>query len=130
MPLEVKKIDKKYQLSQYDSVKLQLLIELIFFRKLKLSISDINLLALLTIHDIVELNKFCAIATKFFYPTVTNEDFASKSQNIRNRLNKLQKQKYVYKDNQRINVAKELSIIKEKNLLLTYNFLTVESSKA
>lgn len=130
MPLEVKKIDKKYQVSQYDSVKFQLLTELIFFRKLKLSISDIELLALLAIYDIVELNKFCAIATKFFYPNVLNEEFASKSQNIRNRLNKLQKQKYVYKDNQRINVAKELSIIKEKNLLLTYNLLSIEPTKA
>lgn len=130
MGLEVKKIDKKYQISKYDSIRFQLLSELIFFRKLKLSLSDIDLLALLAIHNVIELNKFCAIATKFFYPEVKNEEFASKSQNIRNRLNKLQKQKYIYKDNQRINVATDLNIIKENNILLTYNLLIIESSKA
>ena len=129
MSLEVKKIEKKYKLSLYESVRYQLLTELIFFRKEQVTLSDIDLLALLALHKNIELNKFCNIATNYFYPTVPNYQFASKSQNIRNKLNKLQKQKIITRDNQRIKLN-NIDIAIDKTMLLTYNFLTIDASKA
>lgn len=129
MSQEVKKIDKKYRLSLYDSVRYQLLTELIFFRKEQITLNDIDLLALLSLYKNVELNKFCIIATNYFYPNVPSHQYATKSQSIRNRLNKLQKQKIITRDNQRIALS-NITVSIDKNMLLTYNFLTINDTKA
>lgn len=127
MGLEVKKVEKKYRLSLYEAVKYQLLTELIFFRKEQVTLGDIDLLALLAIYKVIELNKFCTIATNYFHPDVPRYQFASKSQNIRNKLNKLLKQGIITRDNQRISLN-NIPVATDKTMLLTYNFLSVDAS--
>ncbi len=127
MGLEVKKVEKKYRLSLYEAVRYQLLTELIFFRKEQVTLGDIDLLALLAMYKVIELNKFCTIATNYFHPDVPRHQFASKSQNIRNKLNKLLKQGIINRDNQRISLN-NISVATDKTMLLTYNFLSVDAS--
>lgn len=127
MGLEVKKIEKKYRLSLYEAAKYQLLTELIFFRKEQITLGDIDLLALLSLYKVIELNKFCTIATNYFHPDVPHYQFASKSQNIRNKLNKLLKQGIITRDNQRISLN-NISVATDKTMLLTYSFLSVDDS--
>lgn len=127
MGVEVKKVEKKYRLSLYEAVKYQLLTELIFFRKEQVTLGDIDLLALLAIYNGIELSKFCTIATNYFHPDVPNYQFANKSQNIRNKVNKLLKQKIINRDNQRISLN-NISVATDKTMLLTYNFLSVDDS--
>jgi coproporphyrinogen III oxidase-like Fe-S oxidoreductase len=130
MSIEVKKIEKKYKLSQYDLCRYQLLTQLLFFSKSKLNVSDIELLALLATEGTIELTKFCNSAVKLFYANVSNEQFASKSQGVRNKIAKLQKAGYIAKDNQRISLTDKVIIHLEKNILLTYQLLSVETIKA
>lgn len=127
MGVEVKKVEKKYRLSLYEAVRYQLLTELIFLRKEQVTLGDIDLLALLAIYKVIELSKFCTIATNYFHPDVPNHQFASKSQNIRNKLNKLLKQGIINRDNQRISLN-NIPVATDKTMLLTYNFLSVDAS--
>lgn len=127
MGVEVTKVEKKYRLSLYEAVKYQLLTELIFLRKEQVTLGDIDLLALLAIYKVIELKKFCTIATNYFHPDVSNHQFANKSQNIRNKLNKLLKQGIINRDNQRISLN-NIPVATDKTMLLTYNFLSVDAS--
>ncbi len=127
MGIEVKKVEKKYRLSLYEAVRYQLLTELIFLRKEQVTLGDIDLLALLAIYKVIELSKFCTIATNYFHPDVPNHQFAIKSQNIRNKLNKLLKQGIINRDNQRISLN-NIPVATDKTMLLTYNFLSVDAS--
>lgn len=103
--------------------------EISFRKKDILSEFDLNILTLLALTKDIELSKFCTKMTKLLYPTIETEKFAIKSQTIRNRLSKLMKKNYVTKENGVITLNKDLNIVTERNMVITYNFYTVETNK-
>lgn len=131
--MEVSKIEKKYRLTHYDLVKYQVITEFVFFKKESLIDTDINLLTLLAIDGPVELTKFCNSVVKKTFPDILAEEFAVKSQNIRNKLGKLEKRGLIEKSDSYkkiIKIAISVPVLKTGNVLLDYKFLAVETSKA
>ena len=134
--MQVNRVQKKIRLNAYDLVKYQIITELIFFKKEHLIASDIELLTLLALWGPMELGKFCNAAAKKIYDINAMEEFAIRSQNIRNRISKLQSREFVVKTENKkdkrklIQVNPALDIHKSGNVLLNYNFLSVETTKA
>ena len=131
--MEVSKIEKKYRLTHYDLVKYQVITEFVFFKKESLIDTDIDLLTLLTMDGPVELTKFCNDVVKKTFPDIIAEEFAVKSQNVRNKLGKLEKRGLIEKSDSYkkiIQIAISVPVIKTGNVLLDYKFLAVETSKA
>lgn len=134
--MQVNRVQKKIRLNAYDLVKYQIITELIFFKKEHLIASDIELLTLLTLWGPIELGKFCNAAAKQIYDINAMEEFAIRSQNIRNRISKLQSRGFVVKSESKkdkrklIQLNPVFDIHKNGNVLLNYNFLSVETSKA
>ena len=131
MGTEVKKIHKKLRMTPYELVKFQLITELVFFRKENLIPSDIEILTLLTMCGQVEIGRFCNFAAKKMYKTMEMEEFAVRSQNIRNRLIKLEKRGFVNRitlstSRKGIELDKGIEIQSKGNLLLEYNFLALK----
>lgn len=131
--MEVSKIEKKYRLTHYDLVKYQVITEFVFFKKESLIDTDIDLLTLLAMDGPVELTKFCNEVVKKTFPDTIAEEFAVKSQNVRNKLGKLEKRGLIEKSDgykKIIQIAISVPVIKTGNVLLDYKFLAVETSKA
>lgn len=131
--MEVTKIERKYRLTHHDLVKYQVMTEFVFFRKEALSDADIDLLTLLAIVGPVELTKFCSMAVKQSSPNLEPEEFAVKSQNIRNKITKLEKRGFIKKSDsykKTIEIQSEVNIQRKGNILLDYKFLALETNKA
>ena len=131
--MEVNRIQKKIRVSAYDSVKYQIMTELMFFKKEHLIPSDMELLTLLALWGPMELGAFCTTAAKRIYPDIKPEEIAVRSQNVRNRIVKLEKRLLVEKSKsgkKMIQLADNIAVESKGNVLLDYNFLSVETSKA
>jgi hypothetical protein len=131
--MEVNRVQKKIRVSSYDVVKYQIITELIFFKKEHLIPSDIELLTLLALWGPIELGKFCNAAAKKLYKNIEMEEFSVRAQNVRNRMAKLEKRSIIEKINngkRQIQISRSLNIYGKGNVLLDYNILAVESTKA
>lgn len=131
--MEVNKVQKKIRVTPYDLVKYQIITNFIFFKKEHLIPSDIEILTMLALWGPVELSKFCNAAAKRLYGSVELEEFSVRAQNVRNRISKLEKRKIVVKskDNKKlIQITPSIDIYRKGNILLDYNLLSIESSKA
>ena len=131
--MEVKKINKKLKLSTSDIVRYQLLTEVLFFKKEYLIPSDLEILTLLVMWGPIELGGFCAAAAKVIYPESLPEELSTRAQNIRNRIVKLEKRKIVVKSKtgrKVIALNPNIEIHSKGNILLDYNYLAIETSKA
>ena len=131
--MEVNRVQKKIRVSSYDVVKYQIITELIFFKKEHLIPSDIELLTLLALWGPIELGKFCNAAAKKLYKNIEMEEFSVRAQNVRNRMAKLEKRSIIEKINngkRQIQISTSLNIYGKGNVLLDYNILAVESTKA
>lgn len=131
--MEVNKVQKKIRVTPYELVKYQVITSLIFFRKEHLIPSDIEILSMLALWGPVELSKFCNAAAKVLYGPMEPEEFSVRAQNVRNRVSKLEKRKIVVKsrDNKKlIMITPSIDIHRKGNILLDYNLLALESSKA
>jgi hypothetical protein len=129
--MEVNKIEKKFKLSRYDLVKYQIITELVFFKKEHIADTDLELLTWLGLHGPVDLTKFCSFVVKQTYVNIEPEDFAVKSQNIRNKITKLQKRGLVIKSNsykKMIELTNVITVHKVGNVLLDYKFLALETN--
>lgn len=129
--MEVTKVEKKYRLTHYDLVKYQVITEFVFFKKESLIDSDIELLALLGVHGPIDLTKFCNIAVKSAYPDIAPEDFGVRSQNVRNKLSKLEKRGFIKKSDtykKVIELKIDVPIVKQGNVLLDYKFLALATN--
>lgn len=121
----MEKIVKKYRTTKYQQIKIQLVIELIN-RKLSLIQGDLNILINLGMRGKTDLNVFCnEEAAKLLGED--SKDIFIKSQNIRNRLVKLEKLGLIIKEKESSKKTVRLpdGFLYETNndLLLTYNFL-------
>jgi hypothetical protein len=131
--MEVKKINKKLRLSTPDIVRYQLLTEILFFKKEYLIPSDLEILTLLVMWGPLELGGFCASAAKVIYPESLPEELSTRAQNIRNRIVKLEKRNIIVKSKtgrKVIALNPDIEVQSKGNILLDYNYLAVETSKA
>lgn len=131
--MEVVKIEKKYRLSRYDLVKYQIITELMFFKKQHISDSDLELLTWLGLKGPVDLTNFCNFVVKTENKDIQPEEFAVKSQNVRNKLSKLEKKGFVVKSEsykKMIEISPSIAVQRVGNILLDYKFLAVETSQA
>jgi hypothetical protein len=129
--MEVNKVEKKYRLTHYDLVKYQVITEFVFFKKENLIDTDLELLTLLALEGPVELTKFCNNAVKKTYPDIAPEEFGVRSQNIRNKLTKLEKRGLIRKSDsykKTIEIAMSVPVLKSGNVLLDYKFLALATN--
>lgn len=129
--MEVTKIEKKYRLSRYELVKYQLITDLLFFKKQHISDSDLDLLTWLGLKGPVDLTHFCNFIVKTTNQEIQPEEFAVKSQNVRNKLSKLEKKGFVVKSEtykKMIELSATLAVQRNGNILLDYKFLSVETA--
>ncbi len=131
--MEVKKVTKKLRVTTPDAIKYQLITEIVFFKNEYLIPSDLDILILLVKWGPMELVGFCMNAAKQLYPDTAPEDLSVRSQNVRNRIVKLEKRNIVTKSKtgrKIISLNPDINIQSEGNILLDYNYLAVESNKA
>lgn len=127
--MEVNKINKKLRISIEDSIQYQLITEIIFLKKENLIASDLKLLTLLVLWGPLELVVFCNKAAKNIYVDMLPEEISVRSQNIRNRVVKLEKRGLIERVNKKqIQFPSVFNIVSKGNILLDYNFLSVESN--
>ena len=129
--MEVNKVEKKYRLTHYDLVKYQVITEFVFFKKENLIDTDLELLTLLALEGPVELTKFCNNTVKKTYPDIAPEEFGVRSQNIRNKLTKLEKRGLIRKSDsykKTIEIAMSVPVLKSGNVLLDYKFLALAAN--
>lgn len=131
--MEAKKITKKLRITTPEAIKYQLITEIVFIKKENLIPSDLDILVLLAMWGPMELVAFCLNAAKELYPETAPENLSVRSQNVRNRIVKLEKREIVVKSKtgrKIITLNPELDIHSKGNLLLDYNYLAIESTKA
>ncbi len=129
--MEVNKIEKKYRLSRYELVKYQLITELVFFKKEHIADSDLELLIWLGVNGPIDLTKFCSYIVKKSHKDIEPEEFAVKSQNVRNKLTKLEKRGLVVKSDtykKMIQLTPSIELHMKGNVLLDYKFLSLETN--
>ena len=129
--MEVNKVEKKYRLTHYDLVKYQVITEFVFFKKENLIDTDLELLTLLALEGPMELTKFCNVVVKKTYPEITPEEFGVRSQNVRNKLTKLEKRGLISKTDsykKTIQIALSVPILKSGNVMLDYKFLALATN--
>lgn len=127
--MEVNRITKKLRITPQDSVRYQLITSIIFFKKETLTPSELDILVYLAMEGEVELGKFCNETTKKMYVIEKMEQFSTKAQNVRNIINKLVKRGFIDKSlspgRKSIKLHPEIEVHYEGNVLLDYNFLSV-----
>ena len=130
--MDVKTIEKKTKLTVEQSVKFQLLTQLVFFKGMILTNTEIDIMTYLVIGKIKDLSSFCTEATKKMYKIDKMEEFAVRSQNIRNIVNKLVKKNLVVKSQEvgkkSIALNPAIEIFFEGPILLNYMFLSVNGN--
>jgi hypothetical protein len=131
--MEVKRVSKKLRMTQHDLVKYQIMTEVVFFKKENVIPFDMELLTLLGTWGPMELGIFCTKAAKILYPDMKPEEIAVRAQNVRNRVVKLEKRGLIEKSKRGkkiIGISPAITLESKGNVLLDYNFLAVETSKA
>jgi hypothetical protein len=131
--MEVKKVTKKLRVTTPDVIKYQLITEIVFFKNEHLIPSDLDILILLVMWGPMELVGFCMNAAKHLYPDTAPQDLSVRSQNVRNRIVKLEKRNIVIKSKtgrKVISLNPDIDVHSKGNILLDYNYLSVESTKA
>jgi len=131
--MEVKRVSKKLRMTQHDLVKYQIMTELVFFKKENVIPFDMEVLTLLGTWGSMELGVFCTKAAKVLYPDMKPEEIAVRAQNVRNRVVKLEKRGLIEKSKRGkkvIGISPAITLESKGNVLLDYNFLAVETSKA
>lgn len=104
-----------------------------FFKQEHLIPSDMELLTLLALWGPMDLGTFCTHAAKHIYKDIKPEEIAVRSQNVRNRIVKLEKRALVEKSKRgkkTIQINERIAVESKGNVLLDYNFLAVEPNKA
>ena len=128
--LQVKKIEKKYKVDRYRIVKFQIFMDLVFFKNEEIISSDVEILTLLCLWGEMELKKFCVRVVKQMYSDNDLEKFNTRSQNVRNKIEKMCKRGFIVKlgnNKKSIKLSESIVIESEGNVLLNYNLLSIES---
>ena len=122
----VNQVQKRVKMPKWDMVKFQIL-TYCYIKRITMSESDLNCLALLSFNQPIELSNFCLDAS-------AEEDCIFKSpQTVRNSINKAEKNSLVIKDpnNKKfIMLNPNLKIQTEGIILLDYKFLSNDSKES
>ena len=126
--MEVNKVTKKLRLTPQESVKFQLITELVFFKQATLTPSELEILTDLTLEGEIELGAFCNKTAKKMYVITKMEEFGVKAQNVRNIISKMEKKEFITKTigkgKKKIKLHPNIEVFYEKNVLLDYNFIS------
>lgn len=115
--VQIKKVDKKVELSTWQIIKYQLL-NYCYFKDIRVSDADLNLLTLLSLNGEEELTSFCK---KLCEKTIFNS-----LQSARNALLKAERKNLVItsgKTRKKIIVNPDIQLVTDGNILLDYKFL-------
>lgn len=118
---QVNQVIKKGVMTKWEVVKYQLL-TYCFIKKLHVSDAEMDCLVLLAIDD-DDLNVLCKKACEM--------NIFKTPQSVRNSLNKLEKKNLISKkgkNKKKLSINEEVGIVKDGNILLNYNFLSVEAN--
>lgn len=128
--MNVNKITKKFRLTTKDSVRFQLISQLIFFQRKMITPAELDILIELVLTGECELGAFCNETAKKLYTIEKIEEFQAKSQNVRNIITKLQRRDIVSKSDGKgkkvIGIHPSVQIYYEGNVLLEYNLLSIQ----
>jgi predicted transcriptional regulator len=116
---KAKLINKKVLMGNRDIIKYQLFTHC-FINNIKLSYNEVACLALLAKLEVMELSRFCFMAT--------NENIFKTSQTVRNFLNKAEKLGLIIKKGnikKNIYINPKLNILTDGNILLDYKIYHV-----
>lgn len=135
--MEIKKLTRKIRLdSKFDAIKYQLITELVFLRKQSIIDSDLIYLTLLGEWGAMSLKEFCHRSVLYLFGQDSANDGVKhpvRVQTVRNRLSILEKRGFIVKSgrgNKTISLNPHIPISVENNILLEYNFLHIETTKA
>jgi len=118
---QVNQVVKKGVMTKWEVVKYQLL-TYCFIKKIKVSDAELECLVLSVIEN-DDLNILCRRACEL--------NIFKTPQSVRNSLNKLEKKNLIFKtgkNKKKLFINNDVGIIKEGNILLNYNFLSVETN--
>lgn len=121
-------LDIKRRTDPVGLIKFHLINKLVFEKNEDIINSDILILAHLSLKRKVELRSFCYDLARKLYPGINPEDYAIKEQNIRNRVNKLEKKGFIVKNNKHnkvIQLVPELQMDVDVNTLYKYSLLCI-----
>lgn len=129
--MRVTRVSKRVRLTRHQSLKYQLLTELVFLREQPLISYDLDILAFLALHAQVELRHFCTLAARELHPDTTPEKFSLRQQHIRNRVGVLARRQLILKHKPAtgkttLQLSPDLGIVlpDENPVLLDFQFLT------
>jgi hypothetical protein len=134
--MQIEKVTRKVRLdSRLDSIKYQLITELMFLRKQPLIETDLIYLALLVQWGNISLKEFCHKAVLYIYGSAIAADVEKhpvRIQTVRNRLGIMEKRGLlakVGKGKKTLHINPLISIKTNGNVLLEYNFLYIETQE-
>jgi hypothetical protein len=116
----VNQVEKKIVMTTWDVVKYQILTHC-YISNTQVSEADLNCLTYLALEGDQELTSFCS--------KVNEKDIFSSSQSARNSIAKCEKKELIVKEGKnkkKIFINPSLELITEGNILLNYNFLSIE----
>lgn len=134
--MQINKVTRKVRLdSRLDSIKYQLITELMFLRKVQLIDSDLTYLSYLTLMGPIQLKEFChKVVVEQYGVEITQEadKYSVRLQTVRNRLNNLEKKGLVHKQGKGkklIWINPSIPVQVKDSVLLEYNFLYIETKE-
>ena len=134
--MQINKVTRKVRLdSKLDSIKYQLITELVFLRKQPLIDTDLTYLTLLVLWGPISLKEFCHKSVLHIYGAsiVTDvEKHPVRVQTVRNRLGIMEKRGLIVKQGKGkkiLSINPAISVSTQGNILLEYNFLYIETQE-
>jgi len=134
--MQIDRITRKVRLeSRVDSIRYQLVTELVFLRRMSIIESDLTYLVYLGMWGPLSLKDFCYKMVVHHYGESVTEDpdkYMVRVQTVRNRINFLEKKRLVNKEGKGkklIMLSPGIPIKTDGNVLLEYNFLYVETKE-
>lgn len=134
--MQINKVTRKVRLdSRLDSIKYQLITELMFLRKYPLIDTDLTYLALLVEWGPIPLKEFCHKAVLHIYGATIVTDVEKhpvRVQTVRNRLGIMEKRGLIVKEGKgkkTLQINPNIPVTITGNILLEYNFLYIETQE-
>jgi hypothetical protein len=118
--MQLQIVEKRGRMSRQECIRYQLITHC-FISKICVSVSDIDLLVLLSGSGQVELKEFCEVACR--------EKIFASQQTVRNSLNRAFKKQLIIKagkNKKLISIHPQLHMQSDGNILLDYKFLSSE----
>ena len=134
--MQINKVTRKVRLnSRLDSIKYQLITELVFLRRQPLIDTDLTYLALLVLWGPIPLKEFCHKAVLHIYGATIVTDVEKhpvRVQTVRNRLGVMEKRGLIVKEGtgkKTLSINPAIPVDTQGNILLEYNFLYIETQE-